>query len=552
MTAFSLGLYDIILLAKERLGSIIMDDSRTAETNKNSQKSSLLHSVLEKLREEEGIEYSENLCLLINDIERLHYGFFHDISYAGEEERHRISEKYFMELVFIGKTDSSNSHSDLNLKNRIGSLSFLSYHYNGILVEMQKALWDEIIGDSSYLQSISIDKRKPYTELSQENIPLFGDLYFALNNMVWENQLTYCLFLYYDQLLAYRQRYKSFFSQKFYDMIHSDLRDPDTKRARSFAENEYFRSDDDTRRNNGKRNYSMFTKERYPQDTSPKNLIFTYYNAIEMLTCKDNCQPIGYGKELHALHWESQYIEWRLRVDTAWRLYFVLISFFDAKDLLNNKDDYFAIDDSDDDNFYKSLWSAVDMIAHVQDTPVRMMLINIFYMFTKRNLYDIKHLMGQLEAQFCYFLTFELEWEKLKKWIFCENDCCKMVRMMMNEPIPMNMGTKINASLMWIVEDECIYPLRTLMRFRQTDRIRSLIKEKEEAHNELTPEEELLKEETAFKSPIELDTKYVEQRNRLDEFLSNDLKSMNEDHNLKLFKKLWEMCFEQVPKIKAQ
>ena len=521
-----------------------MDDSRTAETSKNSQKSSLLHSVLEKIRKEEGIEYSENLCLLINDIERLHYGFFHDISNAGEEERHRISEKYFMELVFIGKTDSSNSHSDLNLKNRIGSLGFLSYHYNGILVEMQKALWDEIIGDSSYLRSISIDKRKPYIELSQENMPLFGDLYFALNNMVWENQLTYCLFLYYDQLLAYKHRYKSFFSQKFYDMIHSDLRDPDSKRAISFAENEFFRSDDDTRRNNQKRNYSMFTKERSPQDTNPKNIIFTYYNAIEMLTCTENCQPIEYEKKLHSLHWESQYVEWRLRVDTAWRLYFVLTSFFDAKDLLDNKN-------NTDDKFYNSVWSVVEKIADIQDTPVRMMIINIFYMFTKRNLYDTEHLMGQLEGQFYYFLTFELEWEKLKKWIFCEKSYRKMVHMMMNEPIPMNMGTKINNSLMWIVEDECIYPLRTLMRFRQTDRIRSLIKEKEEAHQELTPEEKLQKEATAFKSPIELDTKYVEQRNRLDKFLSSDLKSMNED-NLELFKELWKRCFKQVPKIKAQ
>ena len=330
----------------------------------------------------------------------------------------------------------------------------------------------------------------------KDRFELCSNFVYPFVNMTHEEMFEHNLCLYYDSLL--KDNYDNF-PKKFINMLESDLRELDllcSKEKEKEEESELSRFEEKEQAiQNRKRNLRLFMKDYksgFPNNTRAKQLVSIYYNAICSLT-----------------DLEKKYIDYRLRINTAWCLYFVITLHLPMTCVFPCKNEKQALQAGKKKNkkLNEKIDQLISIIASIQDGNIRMLLIEILNIkFSRPNVVPIysNDFLDQLISEFYFYTSFVTYWEKIRENIF---DCKEYQELLV--------------SMMDTQKDQ----------IRQTDNW-SVIQLKE-AVDEL-------------KKGTDYNKSYVVSS--INAFIKDDPQAYQPD----LFTKIWKICYSKVPKIEKK
>ncbi len=467
---------------------------------------------------------------IIDDIkEELHniLSVFLEDSKTCEKDEPEWAIKHYWALNFIEirKGSKEESFYRKNLEQMIGR----PYeHESGILIEYLNMLWlldrvekwgpcnmvTELCNPLSYRQSTY--GRFLYDDDFKKH--LYGS---GSYETIEAEKLGYCLFLYFDRLLSRKECFR-YFSKEFKNMLDSDLRYREKKPESTFSsdsDNEALSSPDtvgsgilknEYEADNRARNLKLLRKEVGTRNQSGRNLVNMFFNATKNLA-----------------GWEEEYIEWRLRIDTAWRLYFVFFTCLPMKNL--HEKGYLD----------EQVEEIVRIVSSIQDNSIRKLFINDLYRIMQQRLADKtqqrEEVLKQIKEECSLFASFVKKWTNARREIVSEKKYDKLIVGLLAEfikqypPITGIMTADEYAYFYSAVTHNsfCIRPLqKVLSKLLKEDRLPDdNNKLSEEEVKQLTPEEssiyQVLSKSRTAPAPL-------------------------------LFKAIWTICFEEVPDIKVQ
>lgn len=352
-----------------------------------------------------GPDLWENYCNnRIKDIKRIidvrltH--FYRLYSNASETEKVELAEKFY--FLLCSNTVQFESLESDDYKDKEGIMT---------------ALLDTVYSLFAYEQEMPY--KGPWNSLSEKYTfqkaqgdsfrnTIKSDPFFSI---LLSDKLEYCLFLYYDQCIN-RGDYEEI-SEEFKKLLESDLRPDKYKKDDQVAvglESTKLKGnkavDEKRKRANLERNRVRLRDGRLPKVTTPDYLISTYINAVSSVKGR-----------------LPRYLEWKLRVDTTWRLYYVITRYLPFQYIFPNKNPNQVKKIKDQNrNLNKRVKKIVSIIASVQDNYIRENLIDVLQnnlgIINEYSDQSIDDALDQLIKSFSMYVAFNARWEELRSNIF--------------------------------------------------------------------------------------------------------------------------------------
>ena len=359
---------------------------------------------------------------------------------------------------------------------------------------------------------------------------------FAYARMLSIDKISHSILLNFDEKVSENKGY-SMFSKQFKDMINSDVRDPESKAAAIYKENNYFRSDTEERVNHSDRNKRLLMQHISPKNRKARNLIYIHYNST-----------------LELGNLEAAYFEWRTRIDLAWRIYYVFTSLFEFNAVFPKINGKRKLDET--------VESIIGIITSCQDGAVRNMLVDVLHTVILQRIGDPRwksdYLLENLQEAMISFSLFESQWEKLRRDLISGLDehyrqlladmCCSFYEIA-NVPDTTYISEWYNKA---IDQDmsfgiQCLLPLKCIMSDLVEHSSKQDVSGKTVNNKAKSNNKQMVNNDHALYiipgiAPRTVLSIAVKEKECLEEL-------MNSDEKGKLFTAIWEICFETVQPI---